>query len=114
MTPDELRELGAEIILGNTFHLMLRPGVEVIEAHGDLHDFSAWHGPILTDSGGFQVFSLAERRRISEEGVTFASPVDGVRAFLEPEKSMAGQRALGAGTVMSLEGCTGYPATEER
>src|SRR5690625_6059066 len=72
MTPDELRELGAEIILGNTFHLMLRPGVEVIEAHGDLHDFSAWHGPILTDSGGFQVFSLAERRRISEEGVTFA------------------------------------------
>ncbi|HLR87761.1 MAG TPA: tRNA guanosine(34) transglycosylase Tgt [Wenzhouxiangella sp.] len=114
MTPDELRELGAEIILGNTFHLMLRPGVEVIEAHGDLHDFSAWHGPILTDSGGFQVFSLAERRRISEEGVTFASPVDGVRVFLDPEKSMAVQRALGADIVMIFDECTPYPATEEQ
>jgi len=88
MTPEELREGGAQIILGNTFHLFLRPGLEVIAAHGDLHDFMHWSGPILTDSGGFQVFSLAEMRTLSEEGVRFRSPVDGSVVFLSPEESM--------------------------
>lgn len=114
MTPEELREVGAEIILGNTFHLMLRPGTEVIAAHGDLHDFMGWDGPILTDSGGFQVFSLAELRKMSEEGVTFASPVDGSKVFLGPEESMAVQRALGSDIVMIFDECTPYPATEEQ
>jgi len=114
MTPDELRDLGAEIILGNTFHLMLRPGTEIIAAHGDLHDFMGWHGPILTDSGGFQVFSLAELRKMSEEGVTFASPVDGSKVFLGPEESMAVQRVLGSDIVMIFDECTPYPATEEQ
>ena len=113
MTPEELRELGAEIILGNTFHLMLRPGTEVIEAHGDLHDFMHWSGPILTDSGGFQVFSLGAMRKITEEGVTFASPVDGSKVFMGPEESMAVQRALGSDIVMIFDECTPYPATEE-
>lgn len=112
MSPQELVELGAQIVLGNTFHLMLRPGTEVIQAHGDLHDFMGWSGPILTDSGGFQVFSLAELRKISEQGVEFASPIDGARVFLGPEESMAVQRALGSDIVMIFDECTPYPATE--
>ncbi|MBI3771377.1 MAG: tRNA guanosine(34) transglycosylase Tgt [Gammaproteobacteria bacterium] len=114
MLPEELRELGAEIILGNTFHLMLRPGTEVIRAHGDLHDFMNWQGPILTDSGGFQVFSLGEIRKISEEGVSFRSPVNGDAVFLDPETSMAVQRALGSDIVMIFDECTPYPATEQQ
>ncbi len=113
MTPEELRELGAEIVLGNTFHLMLRPGTEVIQAHGDLHDFMHWSGPILTDSGGFQVFSLGAMRKITEDGVTFASPVNGDKVFMGPEESMAVQRALGSDIVMIFDECTPYPATEE-
>ncbi|NEZ03623.1 tRNA guanosine(34) transglycosylase Tgt [Wenzhouxiangella sp. XN201] len=112
MTPEELRGIGAEIILGNTFHLMLRPGTGVIEAHGDLHDFMGWEGPILTDSGGFQVFSLAGLRKMDEQGVTFASPVDGSKVFLGPEESMAVQRALGSDIVMIFDECTPYPASE--
>ena len=112
MTPEELSDLGAQIILGNTFHLMLRPGTEIIRRHGDLHDFMHWQGPILTDSGGFQVFSLAEMRKISEEGVHFRSPVDGSKVFLSPESSMAVQRALGSDIVMIFDECTPYPATE--
>jgi len=114
MTPEELRETGAEIILGNTFHLMLRPGTEVITAHGDLHDFMHWDGPILTDSGGFQVFSLGKLRKITEEGVTFNSPVNGDKVFLGPEESMEVQRALGADIVMCFDECTPYPADEEQ
>lgn len=110
MTPLEVRATGAEIILGNTFHLWLRPGIEVIEAHGDLHDFAQWHRPILTDSGGFQVFSLGEMRRITEAGVHFRSPVDGAKVFMGPEESMAVQRALGADVVMIFDECTPYPA----
>ncbi len=113
MTPDELTGLGAEIILGNTFHLMLRPGTEVIQAHDDLHDFMGWPKPILTDSGGFQVFSLAKRRKITEQGVTFASPVDGSRIFMGPEESMAVQRQLGSDIVMIFDECTPYPADEK-
>jgi len=112
MTPGEVRETGAEIILGNTFHLMLRPGVEVIAAHGGLHQFMNWQRPILTDSGGFQVWSLAQRRKINEQGVTFASPVDGARVFLGPEESIAVQHALGSDIVMIFDECTPYPATE--
>jgi queuine tRNA-ribosyltransferase len=112
MTPEELREIGAQIILGNTFHLMLRPGTEVIKAHGGLHDFMHWSGPILTDSGGFQVFSLGEMRKITEQGVKFQSPVDGSPVFLGPEESMAVQRALGSDIVMIFDECTPYPATE--
>jgi queuine tRNA-ribosyltransferase len=114
MTPEELRESGAEMILGNTFHLMLRPGTEVIKEHGDLHDFMHWDGPILTDSGGFQVFSLGKLRKITEEGVTFASPVDGARVFLGPEESMAVQQALGSDIVMCFDECTPYPADEKQ
>ena len=114
MTPEELRGIGAEIMLGNTFHLMLRPGTEVIAAHGDLHDFMHWTGPILTDSGGFQVWSLAELRKLDERGVTFASPVDGSRIFMGPEESMAVQRALGADIVMIFDECTAYPATVDQ
>ena len=113
MTPEELREVGAEMILGNTFHLMLRPGTDVIRAHGDLHDFMHWDGPILTDSGGFQVFSLAELRRISEEGVRFQSPVNGDRVLMTPESSMQVQRELGSDVVMIFDECTPYPATEQ-
>ena len=113
MTPEELRGIGAEIILGNTFHLMLRPGTDVIAAHGDLHDFMHWNGPILTDSGGFQVWSLAELRKLDEHGVTFASPVDGSRIFMGPEESMAVQRALGSDIVMIFDECTAYPATPD-
>ena len=114
MTPKAVRDTGAEIILGNTFHLMLRPGTEVIKAHGDLHDFMQWKRPILTDSGGFQVWSLSERRKITEKGVTFASPVDGARVFLGPEESMAVQAALGSDIVMCFDECTPYPATEQQ
>ena len=112
MLPRDIRAIGAEIILGNTFHLWLRPGTDIIEQHGDLHDFMAWDGPILTDSGGFQVFSLGDMRKISEEGVRFQSPVDGSKVFLDPETSMAIQRKLGADVVMIFDECTPYPATE--
>jgi queuine tRNA-ribosyltransferase len=114
VTPEELREVGAEMILGNTFHLMLRPGTGVIRAHGDLHDFMHWSGPILTDSGGFQVFSLADLRSISEEGVRFQSPVNGDRVLMTPESSMQVQRELGSDVVMIFDECTPYPATEEQ
>ncbi len=114
MTPEQVRATGADIILGNTFHLMLRPGTEVIAAHGDLHDFMHWERPILTDSGGFQVFSLGELRKISEQGVTFRSPIDGAKVFLGPEESMAVQRQLGADIVMIFDECTPYPATEQQ
>src|SRR5688500_13482698 len=113
MLPEQLRALGAEIILGNTFHLYLRPGLEVIQAHGGLHGFTRWDGPILTDSGGFQVFSLAHRRKISEAGVTFAAPTDGSQVFLGPEESMRIQRVLDSDIVMIFDECTPYPATEE-
>ncbi len=114
MTPEELQSIGAEMVLGNTFHLMLRPGTEVIRAHGDLHDFMGWSGPILTDSGGFQVFSLADLRKMDEQGVTFASPVDGSKVFLGPEESMRVQRELGSDIVMIFDECTPYPATEQQ
>jgi len=113
MTPEELQEIGAQIILGNTFHLMLRPGTEIIKRHGDLHDMMHWQGPILTDSGGFQVFGLAKMRKITEEGVTFASPVDGAKVFLSPEVSMRVQRDLGSDIVMCFDECTPYPAAED-
>ncbi len=112
MTPEELLDTGAQIVLGNTFHLMLRPGTKVIRAHGDLHDFMHWQGPILTDSGGFQVWSLGELRKIEERGVTFASPINGDKVFLSPEVSMQVQRELGADIVMIFDECTPYPATE--
>lgn len=114
MTAEELRTLGAEIILGNTFHLMLRPGTEIINLHGDLHDFMHWDGPILTDSGGFQVFSLATMRKISEEGVRFQSPVDGSPVFLNPERSMQIQRELGSDIVMVFDECTPYPVSRQQ
>ncbi|MBL3590266.1 MAG: tRNA guanosine(34) transglycosylase Tgt [gamma proteobacterium endosymbiont of Lamellibrachia anaximandri] len=113
MTPEELTEMGAEIILGNTFHLMLRPGTDVIRAHGDLHGFTHWQGPILTDSGGFQVFSLGKMRKITEKGVAFRSPVNGSKVFMGPEESMQIQRELGSDIVMIFDECTPYPATEE-
>lgn len=112
MTPRDIADTGAQIILGNTFHLMLRPGTEVVRAHGDLHDFMQWHGPILTDSGGFQVFSLGKLRKITEAGVTFKSPVNGNTVFMDPEKSMEVQRELGADVVMIFDECTPYPASE--
>jgi queuine tRNA-ribosyltransferase len=112
MLPRDIQEIGAEMILGNTFHLMLRPGTEVIKSHGDLHDFTQWHGPILTDSGGFQVFSLGDMRKISEEGVKFKSPIDGSPVFIDPERSMEVQRDLGSDVVMIFDECTPYPATE--
>ena len=113
MAPTELEEVGAKIVLGNTFHLWLRPGLEVIRAHGGLHRFMGWKGPILTDSGGFQVFSLGALRKMSEEGVAFQSPVNGDRMFLTPEESMAIQRALDSDIVMVFDECTGYPASHE-
>jgi len=113
MTPEELRNDGTEIILGNTFHLLLRPGTEIIKKHGDLHDFMNWHGPILTDSGGFQVYSLAKMRKISEQGVEFNSPVDGSKIMLTPENSMQIQHDLGSDIVMIFDECTPYPATVE-
>jgi len=111
MLPRDIHEIGAEIILGNTFHLWLRPGMEVIKQHGDLHDFVNWDKPILTDSGGFQVFSLGKLRKITEEGVTFASPITGSKVFLSPEVSMQVQRDLGSDIVMIFDECTPYPAT---
>lgn len=114
MLPRDLEASGAQIILGNTFHLWLRPGTEVIAAHGDLHDFMHWSGPILTDSGGFQVFSLGTMRKISEAGVSFRSPVDGNRVFLDAETSLAVQRALGSDIVMIFDECTPYPASPEQ
>ncbi|MHB1813557.1 MAG: tRNA guanosine(34) transglycosylase Tgt [Steroidobacteraceae bacterium] len=112
MTTEELEGLGAAIVLGNTFHLMLRPGVEVIAAHGGLHGFMHWPHPILTDSGGFQVFSLKSLRKISEEGVRFRSPIDGSEVRLTPEDSMAVQIALKSDVAMAFDECTPYPAGE--
>jgi queuine tRNA-ribosyltransferase len=112
MTPEDLEAIGAQIILGNTFHLFLRPGLEVIDAHSGLHDFIHWRRPILTDSGGFQVFSLAEMRKLTEAGVRFRSPVDGAEVFLSPEESMRIQRTLRSDIAMSFDECTAYPATE--
>ena len=112
MLPRDIVQIGAEIILGNTFHLWLRPGTDIIKAHGDLHDFMGWQGPILTDSGGFQVFSLDDLRKVTEEGVAFKSPVNGDKVFLDPETSMRIQRDLGSDIVMIFDECTPYPATE--
>ncbi len=112
MTPEDLEGIGAQIVLGNTFHLYLRPGLEVIAAHRGLHRFMHWERPILTDSGGFQVWSLAEMRKITEEGAHFRSPVDGAQVFLSPEESMRIQRTLASDVAMSFDECTPYPATE--
>jgi queuine tRNA-ribosyltransferase len=114
LTPEELQDLGAQIILGNSFHLFIRPGLEIIQSLGDLHDFMNWSRPILTDSGGFQVFSLGALRRIQEAGVWFRSPVDGASLFIGPEESIAIQHALGADIVMIFDDCTPYPATFEQ
>ncbi|KKO73116.1 tRNA guanosine(34) transglycosylase Tgt [Kerstersia gyiorum] len=108
MLPHELEEIGAQIVLGNTFHLWLRPGVEIMQKHGDLHGFMQWQRPILTDSGGFQVFSLQGMRKITEEGVRFASPIDGARLFLTPEESMRIQRGLNSDIAMVFDECTPY------
>ena len=113
MTPEELVDIGAEIILGNTFHLMLRPGMEVIKGFGGLHKFMHWEKPILTDSGGYQVFSLADSRKITEEGAHFRSPVDGSKVFLGPEEAIQIQHTLGSDIVMIFDECTPYPATED-
>ena len=114
MTPEELLSLGSEIILGNTFHLMLRPGAEIIEGHGGLHGFMHWEKPILTDSGGFQVFSLARTRKITPTGVRFRSPVDGAPVFLGPGESIRMQHSLDADVIMIFDDCTPYPATREQ
>ena len=114
MTPEELDGLGTRIIVANTFHLMLRPGAEAVEALGGLHRFMHWERPILTDSGGFQVFSLGARRTIAEAGVEFRSPVDGSKVWLDPERSMAVQRALGSDVAMAFDDCTEYPLDEAR
>ena len=111
MSPVELIEIGAQIVLGNTFHLWLRPGLEVIAKHGGLHKFMAWNGPILTDSGGFQVWSLGDLRKISEEGVAFQSPINGDKCFLSPEESMRIQRVLNSDVVMVFDECTAHPST---
>ena len=113
VTPEEVRASGADMILGNTFHLMLRPGPEVVRKHGGLHEFMNWPGPILTDSGGFQVFSLAELRSLSEEGVRFRSPVNGDPVMLTPERSMEVQHALNADVTMIFDECTAYPASRD-
>ena len=113
LTPEDLIGVGAQIILGNTFHLMLRPTTAVIKVHGDLHDFMHWQKPILTDSGGFQVFSLGALRKITEQGVTFKSPLNGSAIFMGPEESMQVQRELGSDIVMIFDECTPYPATVE-
>ena len=114
MLPKDLADTGAEICLGNTFHLMLRPGTEVIEAHGSLHGFMQWDKPILTDSGGFQVFSLGEMRKISEQGVVFKNPINGDKVELTPEKAMQVQRSLGSDICMIFDECTPFPATEQQ
>jgi queuine tRNA-ribosyltransferase len=113
MSPAELDDIGAQIILGNTFHLWLRPGTDVVAAHGGLHGFAGWQRPILTDSGGFQVFSLGALRKVREDGVEFASPVNGDRLLLTPERSMEIQRALDSDVVMTLDECTAHPATRD-
>ncbi len=118
MLPRDIKEIGAEIILGNTFHLWLRPGTEVVKQHGEdnngtLHDFMGWDKPILTDSGGFQVFSLGALRKITEQGVSFKSPIDGSKVFLDPETSMRVQRDLGSDIVMIFDECTPFPATHQ-
>ena len=112
MLPRDIRSIGADIILGNTFHLFLRPGTQVIEAHGGLHGFMGWDGPILTDSGGFQVFSLGDKSKITEQGVEFRSPVNGDKVFLDPERAMSIQASLGSDIVMIFDDCTPWPATE--
>jgi queuine tRNA-ribosyltransferase len=112
MTPEDLDGIGVEIVLGNTFHLYLRPGLETIAAHQGLHRFMHWQRPILTDSGGFQVWSLAQMRKITEQGAHFRSPVDGAAVFLSPEESMRMQRTLASDVAMSFDECTPYPATE--
>lgn len=114
MTPEELQELGAQIILGNTFHLMLRPGMEIIKKHNGLHEFMNWHAPVLTDSGGFQVYSLAQMRKLTEDGVTFQSPIDGAKVFLSPEIAIEVQHTLDADIIMVLDECTAYPATYDQ
>jgi queuine tRNA-ribosyltransferase len=114
MAPYELEESGAQIVLGNTFHLWLRPGLEVIRAHGGLHRFMGWEKPILTDSGGFQVFSLGPLRKISEEGVKFASPLNGARLFMRPEDSMQIQHLIASDIAMIFDECTPYPADERQ
>ncbi len=114
MTPEELQGLGAQIILGNTFHLMLRPGMEVIKKFEGLHDFMNWQGPILTDSGGYQVFSLAEMRKLTEDGVAFQSPVDGAKVFLSPESAIEIQQTLDSDIIMVLDECTAHPVTHEQ
>lgn len=113
MKTEEVADTGAEIILGNTFHLMLRPGTDIVEKHGGLHNFINWNKPILTDSGGFQVFSLGAMRKITEEGVKFSSPVNGEKIMLTPERSMEVQRSLGSDVVMIFDECTPYPATHD-
>ena len=112
VTPEEVAGSGAEILLGNTFHLMLRPGTDIVRKHGGLHEFMNWSRPILTDSGGFQVFSLAQMRKLSEEGVRFRSPVNGDEVFLTPERSMEVQHDLNADVTMVFDECTPYPASE--
>jgi queuine tRNA-ribosyltransferase len=114
LTPEEVAGTGAQIILGNTFHLMLQPGTEVVLAHGDLHGFMNWPGPILTDSGGFQVWSLSKLRKLTEKGVRFRSPIDGREVFLGPEESMQIQTELGSDIVMAFDECTPYPATHRQ
>ncbi len=114
MSPEELTDIGTQIVLGNTFHLWLRPGLEVIAAHGGLHRFMGWDGPLLTDSGGFQVWSLGELRKISEQGVAFQSPINGDKCFLSPEESMRIQHVLNADITMIFDECTAHPATHEQ
>src|SRR3954466_9384605 len=113
MLPEELKDLGAQIILGNTYHLHLRPGEETIRKLGGLHKFMNWPGPILTDSGGFQVFSLSQLTKVKEEGVEFRSHLDGAKHFLSPETSMQIQMALGSDIIMAFDECLKYPATPE-
>ena len=113
LSPEEVAQTGAQVLLGNTFHLLLRPGPEVVAAHGGLHGFMNWPGPILTDSGGFQVWSLETLRKLSERGVDFRSPIDGSPLFLGPEESMHMQRALGSDIVMIFDECTPYPVSHE-
>src|SRR5690606_25173733 len=110
MTPEEVRDLGAQIILSNTYHLYLKPGHKLIEEAGGLHKFMNWHGPILTDSGGFQVFSLSDLRKITEDGVEFRSHIDGATHFLSPEKSIEIQNSLGSDIMMCFDECAPYPA----
>ena len=113
VTPPELRQSGVQMLLGNTFHLMLRPGTDIIQSHGGLHDFMGWTGPILTDSGGYQIFSFGEQCRIEEEGARFRSPFDGASSFLDPETSMRVQRELGSDVVMVLDDCPSWPIEKE-